>query len=200
METPSFTFRLERVKSLRERAEARAQEDLASELRLRPRGEAMLRAATNAASEAVQTAREVTFAPASAGYLLAAQTHIGRAHRDRAEAALDLDRRDVEVAARQTALQSAARRAGGRDRPHAHDDPRDAGARPRLDRDPQRLSGEPVDLWVNGKPIARGEVVVIDEEFGLRVTEVVAGEPGGDPVPAPEAEAPASVPAPAPQA
>ena len=37
-----------------------------------------------------------------------------------------------------------------------------------------RLAGEPVDLLVNGKPIARGEVVVIDEEFGLRVTEVVA--------------------------
>ena len=35
---------------------------------------------------------------------------------------------------------------------------------------------EPVDLLVNGKPIARGEVVVIDEEFGLRVTEVVASE------------------------
>ena len=28
-----------------------------------------------------------------------------------------------------------------------------------------RLAGEPVDLLVNGKPIARGEVVVIDEEF-----------------------------------
>jgi len=37
-----------------------------------------------------------------------------------------------------------------------------------------RLAGEPVDLLVNGKPIARGEVVVIDEEFGLRITEVVA--------------------------
>ena len=36
-----------------------------------------------------------------------------------------------------------------------------------------RLAGEPVDLLVNGKPIARGEVVVIDEEFGLRVTEVL---------------------------
>ena len=42
-----------------------------------------------------------------------------------------------------------------------------------------RLAGEPVDLLVNGKPIARGEVVVIDEEFGLRVTEVVAGETAG---------------------
>ena len=43
-----------------------------------------------------------------------------------------------------------------------------------------RLAGEPVDLLVNGKPIARGEVVVIDEEFGLRVTEVVSAIPAGD--------------------
>jgi flagellar motor switch protein FliN len=49
-----------------------------------------------------------------------------------------------------------------------------------------RLAGEPVDLLVNGKPIARGEVVVIDEEFGLRVTEVVASESA-----APADEAPA---------
>jgi flagellar motor switch protein FliN/FliY len=57
-----------------------------------------------------------------------------------------------------------------------------------------RLAGEPVDLLVNGKPIARGEVVVIDEEFGLRVTEVVAGESAGA---EPEAPAePAAAPAP----
>ena len=37
-----------------------------------------------------------------------------------------------------------------------------------------RLAGEPVDLLVNGKPIARGEVVVIDEEFGLRITEITS--------------------------
>src|SRR4051794_40257751 len=37
-----------------------------------------------------------------------------------------------------------------------------------------RLAGEPVDLLVNGKRIARGEVVAIDEEFGLRLTEVVS--------------------------
>ena len=40
-----------------------------------------------------------------------------------------------------------------------------------------RLAGEPVDLLVNGRPIARGEVVVVDEEFGLRVTEIVSGAP-----------------------
>jgi flagellar motor switch protein FliN/FliY len=37
-----------------------------------------------------------------------------------------------------------------------------------------RLAGEPVDLLVNGRPIARGEVVVVDEEFGLRITEIVS--------------------------
>jgi flagellar motor switch protein FliN/FliY len=38
-----------------------------------------------------------------------------------------------------------------------------------------RMAGEPVDLLVNGRRIARGEVVAVDEEFGLRVTEVVGG-------------------------
>jgi flagellar motor switch protein FliN len=48
-----------------------------------------------------------------------------------------------------------------------------------------RLAGEPVDLLVNGRPIARGEVVVIDEEFGLRITEVVgAGGAAQDAAPA----------------
>lgn len=37
----------------------------------------------------------------------------------------------------------------------------------------ERLAGEPVDLLVNGAPIARGEVVVIDEQFGLRITDVL---------------------------
>ncbi|HET6447932.1 MAG TPA: flagellar motor switch protein FliN [Conexibacter sp.] len=42
-----------------------------------------------------------------------------------------------------------------------------------------RVAGEPVDLLVNGTPIARGEVVVIDEEFALRVTEVLGERAGG---------------------
>lgn len=36
-----------------------------------------------------------------------------------------------------------------------------------------KLAGEPVDILVNGKLIAKGEVVVIDENFGVRVTEIV---------------------------
>jgi flagellar motor switch protein FliN/FliY len=36
-----------------------------------------------------------------------------------------------------------------------------------------RMAGEPVDLLVNGTAIARGEVVVIDEQFGLRITDIL---------------------------
>ncbi|HEX3690102.1 MAG TPA: flagellar motor switch protein FliN [Solirubrobacteraceae bacterium] len=44
-----------------------------------------------------------------------------------------------------------------------------------------RMAGEPVDLLVNGTPIARGEVVVIDEQFGLRLTQVLAAPIGAAP-------------------
>ena len=37
-----------------------------------------------------------------------------------------------------------------------------------------KLAGEPVNLLVNGKLIAKGEVVVIDENFGLRITDIVS--------------------------
>jgi len=36
-----------------------------------------------------------------------------------------------------------------------------------------RLAGGPVDLLVNDKLVARGEVVAIDENFGVRVTELI---------------------------
>jgi flagellar motor switch protein FliN/FliY len=54
-----------------------------------------------------------------------------------------------------------------------------------------RVAGEPVDLLVNGTPIARGEVVVIDEEFALRVTEVL-GERAASGAPADATEDPAA--------
>lgn len=44
-----------------------------------------------------------------------------------------------------------------------------------------RMAGEPVDLLVNGTPIARGEVVVIDEQFGLRLTQVLSDARSADP-------------------
>jgi flagellar motor switch protein FliN len=39
-----------------------------------------------------------------------------------------------------------------------------------------RPAGAPVDVLVNGTLIARGEVVVIDEEFGIRILEIVGHE------------------------
>jgi len=37
-----------------------------------------------------------------------------------------------------------------------------------------RLAGEPLDVLVNGVRIARGEVVVVNDKFGIRLTEVVS--------------------------
>jgi flagellar motor switch protein FliN/FliY len=36
-----------------------------------------------------------------------------------------------------------------------------------------KMAGEPVDILVNGKLIAKGEVVVIDENFGVRITDII---------------------------
>ena len=36
-----------------------------------------------------------------------------------------------------------------------------------------KLAGEPVDILVNGRIIAKGEVVVIDESFGVRITDIL---------------------------
>jgi flagellar motor switch protein FliN/FliY len=62
----------------------------------------------------------------------------------------------------------------------------------------ERLAGEPVDLLVNGTPLARGEVVVVDEQFGLRVTEILDGAAAQEAVEAPSAPAPEQNPPPAP--
>ncbi|MEM0950563.1 MAG: flagellar motor switch protein FliN [Cyanobacteria bacterium P01_H01_bin.74] len=40
----------------------------------------------------------------------------------------------------------------------------------------QRVAGEPVDLMANGKLIAKGEVVVIEDNFGLRITSIISPE------------------------
>lgn len=36
-----------------------------------------------------------------------------------------------------------------------------------------RIAGEPIDVLVNGKFVAKGEVVVIEESFGVRITEII---------------------------
>ena len=44
-----------------------------------------------------------------------------------------------------------------------------------------KIAGEPVDLFANSLLVARGEVIVIDDNFGVRVTEIItAGRRGAD--------------------
>lgn len=38
----------------------------------------------------------------------------------------------------------------------------------------ERMAGEPLDVYVNGTLVAQGEVVVVNERFGVRLTEVVS--------------------------
>ena len=37
----------------------------------------------------------------------------------------------------------------------------------------EKLVGEPLNLLINGKPVAKGEVVVLNEKFALKITEVL---------------------------
>jgi len=107
---PSFTFRLERVRSLRERAEEQAKEELAKGLHHRMAGEALLAQACAAATSARELSAGAALRPggASATDLMAAQAFLERTERERQAAALELDRRDTEVEARRTALTAAA--------------------------------------------------------------------------------------------
>jgi flagellar FliJ protein len=110
VETRPFTFRLERVRAVRERLEDQAKEDLATSLSQRLRGEAMLRAATDELTAARETRVEtLTGGVANGTDLVAAQAYLEHAQRTREARALELDRRETEVAARRQALAAAAR-------------------------------------------------------------------------------------------
>jgi flagellar motor switch protein FliN/FliY len=38
----------------------------------------------------------------------------------------------------------------------------------------EKLAGEPLDIYVNGKQVARGEAVIVNEKFGVRLTDIVS--------------------------
>lgn len=40
----------------------------------------------------------------------------------------------------------------------------------------EKFAGEPVEIYVNGKLMARGEVVVVNDRFGVRVTEIISAQ------------------------
>jgi flagellar protein FliJ len=110
VELRPFTFRLERVRSVRERAEEQAREDLAASLAVRVRGEGMLRDADEQLRAAQDKRRTTgTYDVASGHDLVAAQAYVEQAERSRYARMLDLDRCDADVEVRRHALIEAAR-------------------------------------------------------------------------------------------
>ena len=37
-----------------------------------------------------------------------------------------------------------------------------------------KIAGEPLDVLINGRPVARGEAVMVNDKFGVRLTEIVS--------------------------
>jgi flagellar FliJ protein len=116
--SPHFTFRLERVRSLRERAEDQAKEEYAASLAHRMEGEAMLRAASAHRDEARTAVRPAADDALSGMDFIASQVWLERLERARQAAELELDRRDAEVDARHVALVHAARERHALERLH----------------------------------------------------------------------------------
>jgi flagellar FliJ protein len=116
--SPHFTFRLERVRSLRERAEDQAKEEYASSVAHRMEGAAMLRAAAAHRDEARAAVRPAADAALSGNDFLSSQAWLERLERARQAAELELDRRDAEVDARHVALVHAARERHALERLH----------------------------------------------------------------------------------
>jgi flagellar FliJ protein len=111
VESRPFNFRLERVRSVRERAEDQAREDLAASLALRLRGQGMLKAAEAELESARQTRRSAgTDSVATGVDLVAVQAYVEHAELRRQARMLDLDRCDAEVETRRDALIEAARK------------------------------------------------------------------------------------------
>ncbi|MEZ4753959.1 MAG: flagellar motor switch protein FliN [Bdellovibrionota bacterium] len=38
----------------------------------------------------------------------------------------------------------------------------------------EKLAGEPLDVYINGKQVAKGEAVIVNEKFGVRLTEIIS--------------------------
>jgi flagellar FliJ protein len=110
VETPSFTFRLERVRNLRQGVEDRAKEELSNELRHRAEGERLLAAAVDAMHAAADGGRSAhSSGVTQAVNLVAHQVYLEHTERLRSEAALELHRRNTEVGIKREILANAAR-------------------------------------------------------------------------------------------
>ena len=108
--TPSFRFRLERVRAVRERKEKLAQRQLADALSRRSSSESELRGAEDRLEHAREQQRNLAsqHAALSGGDLLARQAFLERAEAQRHVRARELAQREAEVAKRDAELANAA--------------------------------------------------------------------------------------------
>jgi flagellar protein FliJ len=111
VETPSFTFRLERVRDIRERAESEAREALTQEIRHRDEGKMAFEQARDEVRRACDLNRTAlaTNGVTSAHDLRAIQSYVERAEQLKSSAALELSRREDEVTVKRDLLAAAAR-------------------------------------------------------------------------------------------
>ena len=109
MFAPSFRFRLERVRALREHSEDAAKEALAGAMARQQQSEHQLRAACERVAEARAAQLEGNAHPSNATDLLARQAYLERAESAHHASRHDLDRHDLELAGRRDALVAAAR-------------------------------------------------------------------------------------------
>ena len=109
MNGPSFRFRLERVRALRERREDAAKEELAGALLRHRRCEEEVQAAAARIARAHAAQVDATRLPASATDFIARQAFLERAERAHQATRQDLQRHDLELAQRREALTQAAR-------------------------------------------------------------------------------------------
>ena len=109
MAQPPFTFRLERVRELREHAEGQAKEELAASLSQRLRGEAMLEQAAERLNASADARRAREGGVLSAADLVAHQRWAEALERDRQAAEAALQRLEAEVDGRRVALGAASR-------------------------------------------------------------------------------------------
>ncbi len=109
MAGPSFRFRLERVRALRERAEDEAKEAFAGAMMDRVRSEQEMDDAAQRVAQAREAQLDATAAPMSATELMARQAYLERSERAHQASQDDLNRRDQVLEERREELTEAAR-------------------------------------------------------------------------------------------
>jgi flagellar FliJ protein len=109
MAGPSFRFRLERVRALRERAEDEAKEAFAGAMMDRVRSEQEMDEAAQRVAQAREAQLDVAAAPVSATELMARQAYLERSERAHQASREDLHRRDQALEERREEMTEAAR-------------------------------------------------------------------------------------------